>query len=163
MKPAPVAADINKGKQSTYRPTVRPHKITPTHVGTFTGGGRIGSRGVPRHVKFTKGGAKLLYLQAQTDATGQLRQTLLVNDLASGANSKAAELCAPPAHATEGKLTHEEELRRERLRELATGITQYHWADKGEVLLVPIGNALCVNTKEAAAAAAATTTTPAPA
>ena len=44
---------------------------------------------------------------------------------------------------TEESLSQEEKLRRERLRQMTLGITQYAWAEKVNRLLIPIKNSLC--------------------
>jgi dipeptidyl-peptidase-4 len=46
--------------------------------------------------------------------------------------------------AVEGKVSHEEELRRARLRELGEGLTNYQWASKASTLLLPVSGDLFV-------------------
>ncbi|CAF1433423.1 unnamed protein product, partial [Didymodactylos carnosus] len=45
---------------------------------------------------------------------------------------------------TEDNLSQEEKLRRERQRQLITGITRYSWAKKGYLMLIPIGSDLYI-------------------
>jgi len=90
----------------------------------------------PAKVSFAPNGA-VTYLFS---ADGGLRQELFVLDAATGTSSP---LCQPPQDGADEKdFTLEEKLRRERARELFTGITSYSWAEDGDTLLVPIGKEL---------------------
>jgi dipeptidyl-peptidase 4 len=71
---------------------------------------------------------------------GDLVRELWRLDLATG---KAERWLEPPgAPVSEGNLSRQEALRRERLRLRETGITDYSWAERANVMLLPLGGEL---------------------
>src|SRR6202162_2197370 len=67
---------------------------------------------------------------------GDLVRDLWRLDLASGRTEHW--LSAPGEAVTEENISREEVLRRERLRLRETGITEYFWAEKANVMLLPL-------------------------
>jgi len=71
---------------------------------------------------------------------GGLRQELYALNPETGATHA---VCEPPSGGAEEKdFSLEEKLRRERARELFTGITTYSWSESGSMMLIPIGKEL---------------------
>lgn len=95
----------------------------------------------PAGYSFTPDGAGICYLFSDE---GTLIRSLWRYDIATGARRVLAG--PPPASLTEGDLSREEELRRERARLRELGVTSYQWAKRAEppVLLVPGGGKLYV-------------------
>ncbi len=91
---------------------------------------------VPVDLKFRADGGVLTYLYS---SAGTLTRELWALDIATGAERR---LLQPPA--AEQSLTREEELRRERQRQQAGGVTGYAWSETGDVLLVRSGGAVFV-------------------
>jgi len=89
---------------------------------------------VPRRVTFAPGGETITFLQADE---GSLVQNLWSLDIASGARVKLLGEGGVGGGAREGELSREEELRRERMRELATGVTDYRWAANAARMVIP--------------------------
>lgn len=83
----------------------------------------------PTRVRFTPDGKSLTYLQGPL---GSLVRSLWQHELATGER----RLLAGPA---QGRLSRDEELRRERQRELGEGITGYQATDEGTLLVVRDG------------------------
>jgi dipeptidyl-peptidase-4 len=96
---------------------------------------------LPGSVAFTPGGDSLTYLRS---SDGSLVRSLWRHDLATGERHILAG--PPPEASSEGSLGHEEELRRERSRTSALGVTEYAWAtDAAEpTLMVPIAGTVFV-------------------
>ncbi|MCG3134560.1 MAG: Dipeptidyl aminopeptidase 4 [Planctomycetes bacterium] len=94
---------------------------------------------LPGSLRFAPGDRALVWL-ASPEAG--LRQALFAMDLATGATRVALD--PRQAAADETKLSLEEQLRRERLRERSVGVTSYQFAEKGTRILVPLGGALLV-------------------
>src|SRR5256885_12888323 len=69
-------------------------------------------------------------------ARGDLVRDLWRLDLATG--QKEHWLSPPGEAVTEENISREEALRRERLRLRETGITEYIWAEKANVMLLPL-------------------------
>src|SRR5437870_8205823 len=67
---------------------------------------------------------------------GDLVRDLWRLDLGTG--KKEHWLSAPGEAVTEENISREEALRRERLRLRETGITEYLWAEKANVMLLPL-------------------------
>ena len=91
---------------------------------------------VPTAVQFSPGGEVVTYLVA---APGSLDQSLVAVDVATGA---VRVLPTPGTAVDEADLGIEEQLRRERARELAVGVTRYQWAEDADRVLVPMGDGL---------------------
>ncbi len=97
----------------------------------------------PHDFSFSQDDRQVTYLLAEGD---QAIQQLYALDTATGAS---AVLVAPPGGGVnEEKLSPEEELRRQRARMLATGITQYSRAKHAERLLVPLSGNIYVKDPE---------------
>ena len=96
----------------------------------------------PDSIAFSPDDTVVTYL-ASSD--GSLSRQLYAMDIMNG---QVRELCKPPSGTGEEEtFSLEEKLRRERARQLHTGITSYAWAEGAEdvgKILVPIGNELFV-------------------
>ncbi len=94
---------------------------------------------VPGGLAFTPDGAAVTYLFSEG---GDLVRSLWRYDIVTGERGVLAG--PPPASTSEGQLSREEELRRERARLRELGVTSYQWAKSAErpVLLVPGGGKL---------------------
>jgi len=93
---------------------------------------------VPTSVRFSPDGRVVTHLLAEP---GSLHQSLVVVDVDTGA---ARHVPTPGADVEEGAISLEEELRRERARELAVGVTRYQWAESADRVLVPMNDGLWV-------------------
>ncbi|MEO6397714.1 MAG: DPP IV N-terminal domain-containing protein, partial [Tepidiformaceae bacterium] len=97
---------------------------------------------VPGQLSFTPNSKAVTYLFS---VEGDLVRSLWRYDIATGGRSVLAG--PPPASTTEGELSLEEELRRERARLRELGVTSYQWAKEAAepTLLVPGGGRLYVS------------------
>src|SRR5690348_7264051 len=92
---------------------------------------------IPGNIHYSPDAKFVTYLFSER---GDLARELWRIDLATG---RREHWLSPPGEAiTEANLTLEEALRRERLRLRETGITDYIWAEKANVLLLPVGGEL---------------------
>ncbi len=73
---------------------------------------------------------------------GGLNRQLYAFDLETAVTRQLVQ--PPGGGVTDDNISHEEALRRERLRQRETGITQYAWSKKGDRLLIPLNNNLYV-------------------
>ena len=125
-------------KQSRYIPVPVESSITYEDIAIFP---RPGCS-APDSIAFSPDDSVVTYL-ASSD--GSLNRQLYAMDIATG---QVRELCKPPSGTGEEEsFSLEEKLRRERARQLHTGITSYAWAEGTEgagKILVPIGNELFV-------------------
>jgi hypothetical protein len=134
---APIRA-MASYSQSSYVPTMSPSAITFEDIATFP---RPGCS-APDSINFSLDDSTVTFLSS---SDGSLTRQLYAMNIASG---EVKELCKPPSGTgEEDNFSLEEKLRRERARQLHTGITSYAWAE-GAVgagkILVPIGNELFV-------------------
>lgn len=114
----------------------RPYEqITLAQVAAFPRPGTV----VPGALRFTPDSAGITYLFS---AEGSLVRSLWRYDIATGERTVLAG--PPPASTSEGTMSREEELRRERARLRELGVTSYAFASKADVpvLLVPGGGKL---------------------
>jgi dipeptidyl-peptidase 4 len=88
---------------------------------------------IPGRIKYSPDAKFVTYLFSER---GDLTRELWSLELASG--RKQRWLSAPGETITEENLSKEEALRRERLRLRETGITDYFWAEKASVMLLPM-------------------------
>jgi len=93
---------------------------------------------VPASPAFSPDGAVLTFLLADA---GSLEQRLHAVEVANG---RVTTVPTPGETVAEDGLTLEEQLRRERARELAVGVTRYGWADAADRVLVPMSDGLWV-------------------
>jgi dipeptidyl-peptidase-4 len=91
---------------------------------------------VPNTFTFSADGRQLLYLAT---AGADRAQHLYTLDIATGARTL---LVTPPTVVREEDLTPEEELRRQRERSLALGLTRYSRAGDGELIVFPLAGAI---------------------
>ncbi len=98
---------------------------------------------LPNSFRFSPDGAALTYL-ASPEAG--LRQALFAMDMSAGGATGASRVVLDPRSTgiDETKLSLEEQLRRERLRQRNVGVTSYQWAERGRRILVPLAGALLV-------------------
>jgi dipeptidyl-peptidase-4 len=96
---------------------------------------------VPDAIDFTPDGTALTYLFSGADS---LVRSLWLHDLRTGERRVIAG--APPGTESEQTLTHEERLRRERMRTSELGVTEFAWATHAPLptLVVPIGGTVLV-------------------
>jgi dipeptidyl-peptidase-4 len=88
---------------------------------------------VPGKIRYSPDATFVTYLFSER---GDLARDLWSLDLASGRKQR---LLSPPGETvTEENISREEMLRRERLRLRETGITDYIWAEKANVMLLPL-------------------------
>ncbi|KAJ1490770.1 dipeptidyl peptidase IV N-terminal region-domain-containing protein, partial [Baffinella frigidus] len=124
--------------QAGYLPTLVDSSITYEDIATFP---RPGCS-APDSIGFSPDDTVVIYL-ASSD--GSLTRQLYAMDITSGS---VQELCKPPSGTgEEATFSLEEKLRRERARQLHTGITSYALAegDQGAGrILIPIANELYV-------------------
>jgi dipeptidyl-peptidase-4 len=110
-------------------------KITIEEVAHYPRPGTV----IPGALSFSPDGKRVTFLFSDD---GSLTRQLYVFDPETNQRS---ELVQPPGGGvTEENLSHEEKLRRERLRERGLGITRYAWAKEGQNMLVPIGGDIYV-------------------
>jgi dipeptidyl-peptidase-4 len=94
---------------------------------------------IPGALSFSPDEKTITYLFSDD---GTLTRQLYAFDPETG---QRRELVQPPGGgATEENLSHEEKLRRERMRERGLGITRYAWAKDGPTMLLPIGGDIYV-------------------
>ena len=98
---------------------------------------RPGSQGVAK-AAFSPDGSHLTYLKS---GDGSLTTQLYATDVKTGTTFLAFGSETSEDSFT---LSKEEQMRRERARVMATGVTTYAWAKNAEVLLVPADGALFV-------------------
>eukprot|EP01051_Picozoa_sp_SAG22_P025738 SAG22_NODE_7772_length_709_cov_1.980328_1_plen_162_part_10 len=134
-------ATADRGMQSSYMPKPgAAADISFEDIGRFPGRACVGRMGAPNSPGFSPDDASVVFLQS--GAGSSLTQHLAAVDMASGEVSVMAK--APEGAGEEGSISAEEKLRRERARQLHTGITAFAWADETDSLLCPIGNDLFV-------------------
>ena len=123
-----------KGLQPSYMAS-SDCKISFEDIGKYPRRAEVGRSGMPGLMRWSPDDAAVTFLRAAGGGGAMTRQ-LYGTTIADGATS---ELVKPPEGSREeATLTLEEKLRRERTRQLHTGITSYSWA--GGRMLVPIGN-----------------------
>ena len=88
---------------------------------------------IPGNIQYSPDSTFITYLFSER---GDLARDLWRADLGTGA--RAHWLSAPGEPVTEANLSLEEAMRRERRRLRETGITDYIWAEKANVLLLPL-------------------------
>ena len=87
---------------------------------------------VPATVRFSPDGRLITYLYS---SDGSLTRDLWAYDRASGREWRLLE---PPGGDAEESISREEALRRERQRQMTSGVTGYAWSDEGDILLVQV-------------------------
>ncbi|MEZ4293380.1 MAG: DPP IV N-terminal domain-containing protein [Polyangiaceae bacterium] len=92
---------------------------------------------VPRSVRFAPDGKSVVYLAAEGSGKDL---SLFEYDLEK--KTQRALVRAADVLSTDKPLSREEELRRERQRQRATGITSYLWAESAPVMVIPLGGDL---------------------
>src|SRR5438552_2705343 len=109
--------------------TAESSRFTPELVARYPRPGMA----VPGKIHYSPDAKVITYLFSER---GDLVRELWALDPASGRKQRWV---APPGEAvTEETLSREEKLRRERLRLRETGITDYTWAEKANVMLLPM-------------------------
>jgi dipeptidyl-peptidase-4 len=88
---------------------------------------------VPVDARFSADGRYITYLYSSDNS---LTRELWAYDRTTGREFRLLE----PAHGgnTDEAVSREEALRRERQRQLATGVTSYAWSESGDTLLIPM-------------------------
>src|SRR6266480_6486986 len=109
--------------------TAERSRLTPELVARYPRPGMA----IPGRIHYSPDAKFITYLFSER---GDLVRELWALDLASGRRQRW--LTPPGESVTEEKLSTEEALRRERLRLRETGITDYLWAEKANVMLLPI-------------------------
>ena len=109
--------------------TAERSQLTPELVARFPRPGMA----IPGRIRYSPDAKFVTYLFSER---GDLVRDLWRLDLASG---RKEHWLSPPGEAvTEENISREEALRRERLRLRETGITEYSWAEKANVMLLPL-------------------------
>eukprot|EP00548_Thalassiothrix_antarctica_P002525 CAMPEP_0194148138 /NCGR_PEP_ID=MMETSP0152-20130528/30328_1 /TAXON_ID=1049557 /ORGANISM="Thalassiothrix antarctica, Strain L6-D1" /LENGTH=818 /DNA_ID=CAMNT_0038849463 /DNA_START=278 /DNA_END=2734 /DNA_ORIENTATION=+ len=125
-------------------------EITFGDIAKYPGRAFLSRAGAPTKIGFTPDNESLVYLGSSESGslTQQLWKRTLVQDgeIPADASSDTIEVLAKPPEGVgqEDTLSEEEKLRRERTRQLTTGITNFEYSDNKKVLLCPIGNDLFV-------------------
>jgi dipeptidyl-peptidase-4 len=147
-----------KGSQQGYLPTKEALptaagelSITFEDIARYPGRAFLSRAGAPTKIGFGPDNESLVYLGG-TGQPGSLTQQLwkrtIVQDgeiSADASNDEISVLAKPPEGVgQEDTLSEEEKLRRERTRQLETGITNFEYSENKKVLLCPIGNDLFV-------------------
>ena len=109
--------------------TVERRRLTPELVARFPRPGMA----IPGKIHYSPDSTFITYLFSER---GDLSRDLWRLDLDTGRKER---WLSPPGEAiTEENISREEALRRERLRLRETGITDYIWAEKANVMLLPL-------------------------
>src|SRR3984893_249119 len=109
--------------------TAARRQLTPEQVAHFPRPGMA----IPGKIRYSPDGKFVTLLFSER---GDLVRDLWSLDLASGRKQR---FVSPPGETvTEENISREETLRRERLRLRETGITDYIWAEKANVMLLPL-------------------------
>ncbi len=112
-----------------------PRTITLEDVATYP----LPGTAVPGNLAFSPDDTLITYLHSPE---GNLSRQLYAFDVATAVTR---QLVHPPGGGvTDETISLEEALRRERLRQRETGITQYAWSKKGNHLLIPLHGSLYV-------------------
>ena len=109
--------------------TAERSQLTPELVARYPRPGMA----IPGKLHYSPDGKFVTYLFSER---GDLVRDLWRLDMASGRTEHW--LSAPGEAVTEENISREEVLRRERLRLRETGITEYFWAEKASVMLLPL-------------------------
>ena len=109
--------------------TAERSQLTPEYVAHFPRPGMA----IPGKIRYSPDATFVTYLFSER---GDLVRDVWSLDLASG--RKQRFLSPPGETVTEENISREETLRRERLRLRETGITDYVWAEKANVMLLPL-------------------------
>jgi len=109
--------------------TAERSQLTPEQVARYPRPGMA----IPGKIHFSPDAKFITYLFSER---GDLVRDLWGLELASGRRQRF--LSPPGETVTEENISHEETLRRERMRLLETGITDYIWAEKANVMLLPL-------------------------
>jgi dipeptidyl-peptidase-4 len=113
--------------------TAERNQLTPELVARYPRPGMA----IPGRLRYSPDAKFVTYLFSER---GDLVRDLWRLDLTSGRTEHW--LTAPGEAVTEENISREEVLRRERLRLRETGITDYFWAEKANVLLLPLRDEL---------------------
>src|SRR6267378_5392817 len=109
--------------------TAERSQLTPELVARYPRPGLA----IPGRLRYTPDSKFITYLFSER---GDLVRDLWRLDLSSG--QREHWLSAPGEAVTEANISRDEVLRRERLRLRETGITDYFWAEKANVMLLPL-------------------------
>lgn len=94
---------------------------------------------VPRNIHYSPDGKLITYLQSEAQTSGE-QMALFGFDL--GSRTSKVLVRASDLHKEAQPLSREEELRRERQRKRIQGVTDYAWAKRAPVMLIPHGGGL---------------------
>ena len=109
--------------------TAERSQLTPEQVARYPRPGMA----IPGKTRYSPDAKFVTYLFSER---GDLVRDLWALDLASG---RKQQFLSPPGETvTEENISREETLRRERLRLRETGITDYIWAAKANIMLLPL-------------------------
>jgi dipeptidyl-peptidase-4 len=109
--------------------TAERSQLTPELVARYPRPGMA----IPGRLRYSPDAKFVTYLFSER---GDLVRDLWRLDLSTG--RKGHWMSAPGEAVTEANISREEVLRRERLRLRETGITDYFWAEKANVMLLPV-------------------------
>ncbi|TME79311.1 MAG: hypothetical protein E6I43_14665 [Chloroflexi bacterium] len=109
--------------------TAQRRQLTPEQVARYPRPGMA----IPGKIRYSPDAKFVTYLVSER---GDLVRDLWGLELATGRRQRW--LSPPGETVTEENISREEMLRRERLRLRETGITDYIWAEKANVMLLPL-------------------------
>jgi len=109
--------------------TAQRRQLTPEQVARYPRPGMA----IPGKIRYSPDAKFVTYLVSER---GDLVRDLWGLELATGRRQRW--LSPPGETVTEENISREEMLRRERLRQRETGITDYIWAEKANVMLLPL-------------------------
>lgn len=151
------ATATKKGSQQNYLPkkdapstSEGTSSITFEDIAKYPGRAFLSRAGAPTKIEFGADMESLVYLGAGESGslTQQLWKRTIIQDgeISLDASTDDISVLAKPPEGVgqEDTLSEEEKLRRERTRQLETGITNFEYSQDKKVLLCPIGNDLFV-------------------
>jgi dipeptidyl-peptidase-4 len=146
-----------KGSQSMFLPTKDAppstngkSSISFEDIAKYPGRASLSRAGAPTKIGVGPDNESIVYLGAGESGslTQQLWKRTIIKDgliPEDGSDDEITVLAKPPEGVgQEDTLSEEEKFRRERTRQLETGITNFEYSENKEVLLCPIGNDLFV-------------------
>ncbi|GAB5358832.1 hypothetical protein AAMO2058_000492700 [Amorphochlora amoebiformis] len=119
------------------------NSITFEDIASFPRRAEMGRQGCPTAISFSPDDKYVTFLQSEHGLSQRLYSMKIdTGDVELVVTEK--ELGISELLNGEEELSAEEKLRRERTRQLATGITSYSWASNADILLIPFKNDLYI-------------------
>jgi len=127
-----IALEMYRRRRPPYAAAAGAPGVSLEDIAKFPGGAGLGMADAPTKLDFSPDNESITFLASPP---GALAQKLFKRSIAT---EVVTELIA--SDADEASYSAEEKLRRERLRLLHTGVTDYEWASAGEGMLIPQGS-----------------------